>query len=266
MAIRQVIKAIRHPRWAIAKLAGIIRRKSVPGYCAVCGRTTVLYFAGSNPRETYTCSHCGAWARNRHLAIVLCRQFGLPEPYSLVALLRAHPGLAIYEAQAQGGIHRILKESPGYVASEYLPDVRPGEYSRQGVRCENLEQLSFADHSFDVVITQDVFEHIREPDAAWAEVHRILKPSGYHIFTIPFFPDGMTQRRVQLAGDEDIFVLPQVYHGDGIRDGLVYTDFGPDLLDQLSSMGLPTELHDSAELTDHPHYIRNSTIFVSRKQ
>jgi hypothetical protein len=75
----------------------------------------------------------------------------------------------------------------------------------------------------------------------------------------------MTRRRVTSEGDADVFVLPKVYHGDGIRDGLVYTDFGSDLLDHLHSLGLSTELHDSTGLADQPHYIRNSTIFISRK-
>ena len=34
-----------------------------------------------------------------------------------------------------------------------------------GIRCENLEHLSFGDESFDLHLTQDVFEHLFDPAA-----------------------------------------------------------------------------------------------------
>ena len=43
---------------------------------------------------------------------------------------------------------------------------------------QNLEKLTYEDESFDVVITQDVFEHINEPFQAFKEIARVLKPGG----------------------------------------------------------------------------------------
>ena len=34
-------------------------------------------------------------------------------------------------------------------------------------------------------VTQDVLEHVFHPDRAIAEIHRVLKPGGMHIFTAP---------------------------------------------------------------------------------
>ena len=38
---------------------------------------------------------------------------------------------------------------------------------KDGVRCENLEKLTFANETFDLVITQDVMEHVHTPQAAF---------------------------------------------------------------------------------------------------
>jgi 2-polyprenyl-3-methyl-5-hydroxy-6-metoxy-1,4-benzoquinol methylase len=44
-----------------------------------------------------------------------------------------------------------------------------------GFRCEDIESLSFGNESFDLVITQDVMEHVLNPALAFAEIGRILK-------------------------------------------------------------------------------------------
>jgi ubiquinone/menaquinone biosynthesis C-methylase UbiE len=46
------------------------------------------------------------------------------------------------------------------------------------VRDGNAEELSFADESFDVVISFSTFEHIHDIEKALREIKRVLKPSG----------------------------------------------------------------------------------------
>lgn len=246
-------------------VARMVFKKPVPGYCSVCGENGILYKAG-HPRISYFCRGCGAVARNRHLATILGRIMGSGEPYSLPGLVASRPDLKVYQAQARGPIHQALWGLSGYVCSEYLPDTLPGSVSKSGIRCEDLQQLTFPVDSFDVVITEDVLEHIRDPDAAWREIHRVLKPGGYHVFTIPYDPGRRTARRVIIEGERDIFVMPKVYHGDAIRDGLVYTDFGYDLLDHLERIGLPTQCYGADGLDGHPHHIYAGWVFVSRKE
>ena len=45
--------------------------------------------------------------------------------------------------------------------------------------------LPFASGSFDVVLTFDVFEHIRDSDAHLLEVHRVLRPGGLYLIQTP---------------------------------------------------------------------------------
>ena len=45
--------------------------------------------------------------------------------------------------------------------------------------------LPFADGSFDVAMSFDVFEHIPDSDAHLAEVHRVLRPAGVYLIQTP---------------------------------------------------------------------------------
>ena len=45
--------------------------------------------------------------------------------------------------------------------------------------------LPFPDASFDVVVSFDVFEHIRDSDAHLREVHRVLRPGGVYLLQTP---------------------------------------------------------------------------------
>lgn len=99
--------------------------------------------------------------------------------------------------------------------------------------------LTYPSDTFDLVITSDVFEHVRHPYEGFAEVHRVLRPGGAHIFTVPVrWPmREHTIERVDTSGDEDVFLLEPVYH----RIHLVYNDFGADMLDKLAEIGFATE-------------------------
>lgn len=48
------------------------------------------------------------------------------------------------------------------------------------------ERLPFAASSFDLVLSSQVLEHVTDPWRCVEEIHRILKPEGYLIFSVPF--------------------------------------------------------------------------------
>lgn len=107
----------------------------------------------------------------------------------MVAIDRFFPDwrdLRIHESSpADRGVSKKLADQcQGYVATQYRPDVAEGE-THDGWRCENLERQTFDDAVFDLVITQDVLEHLFDPDAAFREIARTLKPGGAHIATTP---------------------------------------------------------------------------------
>lgn len=47
------------------------------------------------------------------------------------------------------------------------------------------DKLPFADHSFDVVICDNVLEHLENPLQVYTEVFRVLKPGGKFLFKTP---------------------------------------------------------------------------------
>lgn len=46
-------------------------------------------------------------------------------------------------------------------------------------------QLPFADAMFDFVGSNEVFEHVQNPNVAFAEIYRVLKPGGTSLHSIP---------------------------------------------------------------------------------
>jgi SAM-dependent methyltransferase len=46
--------------------------------------------------------------------------------------------------------------------------------------------LPFADGTFDTVLSLEVFEHVPDPDGMLAEMHRVLRPGGRLLVTVPF--------------------------------------------------------------------------------
>lgn len=55
------------------------------------------------------------------------------------------------------------------------------------LECDLNKALPFADAAFDTVILSDVLEHIAQPEPLWAEISRILAPSGKVILNVPFY-------------------------------------------------------------------------------
>jgi len=47
----------------------------------------------------------------------------------------------------------------------------------------------FDNHSFDSVICNQVLEHVAVPETTLSEIHRVLKPQGYALLTVPFMAD-----------------------------------------------------------------------------
>lgn len=185
------------------------------------------------------------------IADVLLQTYSEAGAESLPELVRepAFRELAIYEAQASGPLHTILGECPNYVCSEFFAGVTPGSL-RDGVRCEDLQALSFSDASLDIVMHSSVLEHVPRPQDAFSESHRVLRGGGRLIFEVPMTDRGIPGMRpksvvrVETSSGRDIHVLEPAYHDDPLNpDGvLVYTDFGLDVEERLKNVGFQVKL------------------------
>lgn len=194
------------------------------GFCPCCRSKTVFSSEDDWLRDHYVCQRCGSIPRQRHIQLILDEQV---------------PGwhrLALHESSPSNDF--IKRWSSNYDASQYFPDVPRGEY-RDGVRSEDLEALTLDDDSVDVVITQDVLEHVFHPDRVLREVHRVLRPGGAHIFTTPKHR-GLTEticRAVITDDGRTEHLLEEQYHGNPIGDSkaLVTFDYGQDFEDLMST-------------------------------
>src|SRR4051794_947346 len=219
---------------------------SFDGACNICGRAQVFTRNHASLREGYSCAQCRSLLRDRGQAERIIRQY-TQAGASTIAELIDEPGfreLSIWEPGTVGPFRAYFGPLPNYVMSGYWPDVPLGE-ERDGLRCEDLMAVTFPDQSFDLVITSDIFEHVRKPYVGFAEVHRILRPGGRHIFSIPVQAPmrDVTIERVDTSSDEDVFLLEPRYHGGpGNGRHLVYNDFGLDLILHLVDVGFDTEV------------------------
>jgi SAM-dependent methyltransferase len=64
-----------------------------------------------------------------------------------------------------------------------LDNLRPGARDRVGAI--SGQHADYADGSFDVVISNQVLEHVPDPEALIADVHRLLRPGGLFIAAFP---------------------------------------------------------------------------------
>jgi SAM-dependent methyltransferase len=59
------------------------------------------------------------------------------------------------------------------------------KYGDIDLEVQAAETLPYADESFDVVLSFDLFEHIARIDRHVGEVFRVLRPDGYYLFQTP---------------------------------------------------------------------------------
>lgn len=109
-----------------------------------------------------------------------------------------------------------------------------------GFRNENLENQTFKDESFDLVISLDVMEHVFCPDKVYSEIYRTLKKGGYYLHTFPirkYLVDAVTPlaRRSLDGAVHHLSDVPE-YHGNPIdaKGSLVTYDYGYDISKQIA--------------------------------
>jgi SAM-dependent methyltransferase len=146
----------------------------------------------------------------------------------------------------RGANRRLAKEAPAYITSQYYAGVAPGTIVN-GVRCENLEHLTFDNESLDLHITQDVFEHLFDPAAAFCEIARTLRLGGAHVFTTPLVRKNQPTRFcASLASDGTVTHLTEPeYHRNPISSegSLVTVNWGYDITNFVfETSGLFTEI------------------------
>ena len=236
------------------------------GFCNICGKITLFICTNQiTSRNNMFCIYCKSSSRNRLVSKAILAALYQSKLKSIKKIRKYDNQRIILNTGVNDVFYRVLYGHQNFLCSELIPDVENGLEIKKNVFCQNLENLKFSDETFDLVISQDVLEHVRDFKKALHEIWRILKPYGYHIFTVPFFFDKKTITRIQIDGDKDIQLLPPEYHGDSVRGKIIaYRTFGIDLIEILEGIGFKTNM-DFSRFIDEKNGIFDSMCFISLK-
>lgn len=235
------------------------------GFCPACARRTRFAYRTRNVNDGF-CLFCLSVARNRHVALTLLRHAGCAPQKGLSAL--KEKGLRIYVTAASGSTAGALRGGANVTLSEYFDNAVPGEV-RRGILHQDLQALTFADESFDLVVSEEVFEHVENYRQGFREVWRVLRPGGAHIFTVPADPEQpKTLDRFRRGEDGALIpIMPLELHGDWLRGTIpAITSFGGDLSEILAGLGFDVTTLESTPEDDKEYGTHACRTFVAVKR
>jgi SAM-dependent methyltransferase len=135
----------------------------------------------------------------------------------------------------RGASVKLARQGKQYLGTQFFRDFPRGQTHPSGYRCEDLEKQTFADQTFDLVISQDVLEHVLDPAHAFREIARTLKDGGAHIFTTPLVNKNSASQVRARMDDSGIVVhlFPPEYHSNPVdaKGSLVTIHWGYDIAD-----------------------------------
>lgn len=218
---------------------------SVRGHCVVCGQgadfqVSFAYSSGAdrdgrrlpNWREQLTCPRCGLINRLRAVLHVMFQE------------IKPRRDARIYITEQVTPLYAWLKARfPNLAGSEYFGPAYSGGDVVQGVRHEDIEELSFRDGAFDVIMSFEVLEHVPHEQRAFAELARCLAPGGTLLFTAPFGVNlnaNLVRARLQDDGTIAHLMDPE-YHGNPVdpeAGALCFRYFGWEVMQDLRAAGL----------------------------
>jgi len=113
--------------------------------------------------------------------------FAVPDSYGDSTYIRAYYPLLRKDIEKfnQPGLKAIEFGGSNEIVKKFLPKV---DYETAPnypeVDIQNLK--GFPDNKYDIVVLDQILEHVEEPFQAMSEIHRILKPGGTLIAAVPF--------------------------------------------------------------------------------
>ena len=228
------------------------------GYCYCCDQEVIFSSESEWLRPNYKCSNCKSIPRER--ALMYCIEKFFPD-WRTFHIHESSPGWRPSSIKLQ-------RECANYSPTQFYPEEPLGK-AINGFINQNLEDQTFRDEILDLVITQDVMEHVFAPDKAFKEIARTLKKGGAHVFTVPLVNKGKPSERwaeLDAEGNTSFFKQPQ-YHGNPInpKGSPVAMHWGYDITDFiLKNSGLYTTIYyiDQLDFGIRAEFIE---VLISRK-
>jgi len=169
-------------------------------------------------QQGFCCASCKNNLRSMTLAASITSAFGFAGIFE--DLCHSHPGirqLIVVEINPAGNLSPFLQVLPKYSLHSF-PQL-------------DMQRMSFADASIDLLIHSDTLEHVPDSRAALKESWRVLKPGGHLFYTVPIVIGRLTLTRG---------ALPPSYHGRrGVNrdDCIVQKEYGADFWCEIFEAG-----------------------------
>lgn len=191
------------------------------------------------------CPRCNAKARHRRVWLYLQQKTNLfTDP------------LAVFHVSPKYALSRRLSRMAhlDYVAGDIAH--RPHISMRM-----DLTAVPVADERFDAVICVHVLEHIEDDRAAIAEIHRVLKPGGWALISVPIRLDQPTY--------EDASIVTAAAREAAFGETTHVRFYGYDLRDRLASAGFDVSVDLGSEIDEETRsrfgLLDDENIFMCRK-
>jgi len=215
---------------------------SIPIYCDICKNISISNsFILYGIEESYSCNNCGMNSRKRAMYEFVYNQY------------RNKKNIYIQEAVTTAYyIYEKLFNKNNIIGSEYLgEDKTCGKYYNylnNNIMHQDCTNMSFSDNTFDLIISQHIFEHIFEVKQSLSELFRITKPNGAIVLSFPFFlfqeKNNILARRIKIENKNEFNIeylhTPPKFHinpADPQGGSLVYWEHGWEFLDIMRDVG-----------------------------
>ena len=143
-------------------------------FCPVCNRYGRFMDMVGKPRFAVKCPYCRSLERHRFLFFIYKKYF-----------LNTRKPIRVLHTAPEKCICDLIGRYP---LVDYVPmDLSPERYRFCRCRKEDVTNLSFADNTIDVVLSNQVMEHIMDESKFLTELLRVLKPGGLFLLNFPVY-------------------------------------------------------------------------------
>lgn len=237
MKFKRLTSMIRYLSWADP----IYKWRITSGDCPLCGGS---YFISLKPDPFLTrCLKCKCNVTNLSLIPIIIEHCkGNFKKYA-------------YELSSYGCTLDFLRRHFEKIEfSEYFPNEELGEMVG-GIKNQDVQNLAYKSDSFDIVTSNQVFEHVPDDIKGFTECFRVLRIDGALIFTVPWYDIPMTIRKANLVNNEIVFDGEPEYHDsrlDGANSSPVFFHHSKnDICERLRSVGFSNVALKEVKIARH---------------
>lgn len=151
--------------------------KKVKKFCPICNNMNIFDDYGTELRHNSKCPVCDSLERHRFLSFI----------YKFEFLSNKMPKTILHIAPEKS-IYNLLSNVRNieYYSVDISPEQYP--YAKNIIKADVLN-LPFEDKKFDIIISNQVIEHIKDEGKFIKELARALKDEGKIILNLPYDPN-----------------------------------------------------------------------------